>query len=278
MIIERIDSHQHFWNYHPSQQVWIKDDMPELKKDFSPQDLEIELKKFNFNGCIAVQANQAEEENEYLLELAINSFFIKGIVGWVDLESSIINERLTYYKQFEKIKGFRHVIHDEPDIDFMLRPAFLNGIKELKKFNFTYDLLVYSIHLPNTIELIKKNSEQLFVIDHIAKPNIKNKEFDYWKQQLTKVAAFPNVYCKVSGLVTEANWHQWKNEDFTIYLNTVVELFGTNRIMFGSDWPVCELSASYDDMFGIVNNYFSTFSKDEQDNFYGLNAKRFYKL
>ena len=278
MIIERIDSHQHFWNYHPSRQVWINDDMPGLKKDFSPQDLEIELKKCNLNGCVAVQANQAEEENNYLLHLAANYSFIKGIVGWVDLQSNAIDERLAYYKQYEKIKGFRHVIHDEPDIDFMLRPAFMNGIKELKKFGFTYDLLIYSHHLPNTIKLIKKNQEQLFVIDHLAKPAIKNNEFAYWKQQLSKVAAFPNVYCKISGMVTEARWYHWKKDDFTIYLNALVELFGTNRIMFGSDWPVCLLSASYEDMYGIVNDYFSTFSKEEQDNFFGLNAKRFYQL
>lgn len=278
MVMERIDSHQHFWNYHPSQQVWINDDMPELKKDFSPQSLEIELKKCNLSGCIAVQANQAEEENNYLLNLSANYSFIKGIVGWVDLQSSSINERLAHYKQYEKMKGFRHVIHDEPDIDFMLRPAFLNGIKELKKFGFTYDLLIYSDHLSNTIKLIEKNQDQLFVIDHIAKPSVKNNEFAYWKQQLSKVATFPNVYCKISGMVTEASWHQWKKDDFTIYLNAVVELFGTGRIMFGSDWPVCLLSGSYEDMYGIVNDYFSTFSKEEQDNFFGLNAKRFYQL
>ena len=276
--MERIDSHQHFWNYHPSRQVWITDNMPGLKKDFSPQDLEIELKKCNLNGCVAVQATQAEEENNYLLNLSANCSFIKGIVGWVDLQSNAINERLAYYKQYEKIKGFRHVIHDEPDIDFMLRPAFINGIKELKKFGFTYDLLIYSHHLPNTIELIKKNQEQLFVIDHIAKPAIKNNEFAYWKQHLSRVAAFPNVYCKISGMVTEASWHQWTKDVFTIYLNAVVELFGTNRIMFGSDWPVCLLSATYEDMYGIVHDYFSTFSKDEQGNFFGLNAKRFYQL
>lgn len=276
--MDRIDSHQHFWNYHPAKHVWMNDDMALLKKDFYPHDLEPLLKNCNLNGCVAVQANQAEEENEFLLKLADESSIIKGIVGWVDLQAEKIAERLSYYKNFEKIKGFRHVIHDEPDIDFMLRPAFIRGINAMLPFNYTYDILIFYHHLVNTAKFVQQFPDQTFVIDHIAKPDIKNKQFQEWKKQLAAVAAFPNVNCKISGMVTEANWKSWKPDDFIIYMDAVVELFGTERVMFGSDWPVCTLAATYEEVYNITNDYFSSFTKNEQDNFFGLNAKRFYHL
>jgi L-fuconolactonase len=276
--MERIDSHQHFWNYHPAKQVWMNDAMDVLKKNYGPADLKPLLEDCNLQGCIAVQASQAEEENEFLLRLSTAHSIIKGIVGWVDLQAENLEERLAYYKQFEKVKGFRHVLHDEPDDDFMLRPAFLNGIRALQKFGYSYDVLIFQKHLANTLELVKQNPDQQFVIDHIAKPDMKNNGFDAWKKELAAVASFPNVHCKISGMVTETNWKQWSKEDFTIYLDAVVALFGTERIMYGSDWPVCILSATYQAMYGIVNDYFSSFSKNEQDNFFGLNAKNFYRL
>ncbi len=276
--MERIDSHQHFWNYNPSKHVWINDSMAVLKKDFFPEDLEPLLKSCNFNGCIAVQASESEEENEFLLGLSHQSSIIKGIVGWIDLQSGNLSERLSYYKKFKKIKGFRHVIQDEPDIDFMLRPAFLNGIKKIKSFDYTYDILIFPQHLKNTYKLVKLNPEQSFVIDHIAKPEIRNNKIKDWKKDLSAIGGFSNVYCKISGMVTEAKWKEWRQDDFNIYMDTVVEIFGTDRIMYGSDWPVCTLSASYADIYKIVNDYFSSFSKQEQDNFFGLNAKRFYRL
>jgi L-fuconolactonase len=276
--MDRIDSHQHFWNYDPAKHVWMNDDMAVLKKDFSPHDLEPLLKRCNLTGCVAVQATQAEEENEFLLKLADESTIIKGIVGWVDLQSEKITDRLSYYKSFEKIKGFRHVIHDEPDIDFMLRPAFLKGINALLPFDYTYDILIFHHHLANTVKLVKQFPDQPFVIDHIAKPDIKNKQFQDWKKQLAAVAAFQNVYCKISGMVTEANWKAWKPVDFIIYMDAIVELFGTDRIMFGSDWPVCTLAATYENVYNITNDYFSSFTNDEQDKFFSLNAKRFYRL
>lgn len=276
--MERIDSHQHFWNYDPSKHVWMNDSMAVLKKDFSLEDLESLLKSCNLNGCIAVQATESEEENEFLLKLSNQSSIIKGIVGWTDLQSGDLAKRLSYYKSFKKIKGFRHVIQDEPDIDFMLRHAFLNGIKTLKSFDYTYDILVFPQHLKNTYKLVKQIPEQRFVIDHIAKPDIRNNKIEEWKKDLSVFRGLPNVYCKISGMVTETKWKEWRQDDFNIYLDTVVEIFGTNRIMYGSDWPVCTLSASYTDMYNIVNDYFSSFSKQEQDNFFGLNAKRFYRL
>lgn len=276
--MKRIDSHQHFWNYSPNRQVWMNEDMAVLKRDFSPHDLEPLLKRCNLDGCVAIQASQSEEENDFLLGLAANSTFIKGIVGWVDLQSENIKERLSFYKQFTIMKGFRHVIHDETDINFMLRPAFLNGIKELSDFNFTYDILIYHYHLANTLALIKKFPEQPFVIDHIAKPEIRNRQMEDWKMQLSAIAAYPNVYCKISGLTTEATWHKWQYEDFKPYLTVVTELFGTDRIMYGSDWPVCTLSSSYEKMYEIAERYFSGFTKNEQDKFFGLNAIQFYNL
>lgn len=276
--MERIDSHQHFWNYHSSRHLWMNESMAVLKKDFGPEDLEPLLKSSNLNGCIAVQASQSEEENEFLLGLSNQSPIIKGIVGWIDLQSENLPERLSYYKKFKNIKGFRHVIQDEPDINFMLRPAFLNGIKTLKFFDYTYDILIFPKHLKNTFKLIKLNPEQLFVIDHIAKPDIRNNQIEDWENDLSAIGKLPNVYCKISGMVTEARWKEWKQDDFSVYLDTVVEIFGMDRIMYGSDWPVCTLSASYANMYKIVNDYFSSFSKQEQDNFFGLNAKRFYRL
>jgi len=276
--MKRIDSHQHFWNYSPDRQVWMNDDMAVLKRDFGPADLEPLLKNCNMDGCVAVQASQSEEENNFILGLAANSNIIKGMVGWVDLQSENVKERLSFYKQFKIMKGFRHVIHDETDINFMLRPAFINGIKALSGFNYTYDLLIYPKHLPNTLALIKKFPEQLFVIDHIAKPEIRNRQMEDWKKQLSAIAAYPNVYCKISGLTTEANWHKWNYDDFKPYLTIVTELFGTDRIMYGSDWPVCTLSSSYEKMYEIVNQYFSEFSTNEQDKFFGLNAIQFYNL
>ncbi len=276
--MERIDSHQHFWKYHPAKHVWMNEDMTVLKKDFTPDDLAPLLAACNLHGCVAVQASQSEEENDYLLKLSNESDVIKGIVGWTDLRSPRIAERLSYYKTFKKIRGFRHIIQDEPDIDFMLRPAFTNGIRALTKFDYTYDVLIFPKHLFNMRTLVQQHPDQRFVIDHIAKPDITNQQFDDWQKSLAAVAAYPNVHCKISGMVTEAKWKQWQPQHFTPYLDTIVTLFGTGRIMYGSDWPVCTLSASYTDTYNIVSDYFSSFSKDGQDQFFGLNAKDFYKL
>jgi L-fuconolactonase len=185
---------------------------------------------------------------------------------------------LQYYTQFKKIKGFRHVLQGEPQRDLMLQSGFMNGISLLKKYNFTYDILIFKDQLQYLPKFVSAFPDQAFVIDHLAKPDIKNGEIDQWKNDIAKAAQFENVYCKISGMVTEADWKNWKKEDFKSYMDAVVEAFGTNRIMFGSDWPVCLLSASYKEMLGIVEDYFSSFSKEEQERFFGLNAIRFYNL
>lgn len=273
-----IDSHQHFWHYDPAKHIWMDDRMSVIKWDFLPADLLPHLQKSGLDGCVAVEANQAEVENEFLLDLAEKNDFIRGIVGWIDLRDINVEERLEYYQQFPKIKGFRHVIHDEPKLDFMLGKAFINGVSKLKNFGYTYDILIFEKHLPNTIEFLETLPDQPFVIDHIAKPLIKDQLIKEWSNNIKKVAKFENVYCKISAMTTEANWENWEKEDFTKYLDTVVEAFGIDRIMYGSDWPVCQLAATYEQQFNLVKDYFSRFTKTEQNLFFGKNAHNFYQL
>ncbi len=274
----RIDSHQHFWKYHPIKDAWINDEMKEIKKDFLPSDVAPLLRENQFDGCVAVQADQSEEETLFLLDLSKENDFIKGVVGWVDLCAENIEERLAYFSKYEKLKGFRHIVQAEADIDFLLSKKFQNGISKLEKYNFTYDILILPKHLENAIKLVAKFPEQKFVIDHLAKPDFKNKEFKEWEKGIKKIAEFPNVMCKVSGLVTEADWNNWKAIDFIYCLNIATKVFGIDRLMFGSDWPVSLLAASYGESCEIVGHYFSRFSKEEQDKIWGKNAINFYDL
>lgn len=274
----RIDSHQHFWQYDPVRDAWINDDMKGIQRDFLPVDLAPILQKHQFDGCVAVQASQSEEETNFLLALAKENAFIKGVVGWVDLMSDTIDERLDYFAAFPTLKGFRHVVQGESDPEFMLRPKFRAGIAALEAYNFTYDILIYHHQLEQAIRFVKLFPEQPFVLDHIAKPDIKNGELDEWKIAIQKLALHENVYCKISGMVTEADWQHWKPSDFTVYLDTVVKAFGVERLMFGSDWPVCLVAAQYDAMLDLVSSYFGAFSKLEQKRIFGDNAAKFYKL
>lgn len=274
---EGLDAHQHFWNYETARHSWITDDMAVIRRDYLPGDLQPLLRQNGMEGCIAVQADQTEKETNFLLQLAEENNFIKGIVGWTDLQSAQVEERLLYYQQFSKIKGFRHVLQGELP-GFMLQPAFLRGIKALGKFDFSYDILIFPQHLAAALELVKLFPDQQFVIDHIAKPVIKAGLIEDWKRGIKAIGQCPNVFCKVSGMVTEADFRQWKKEDFTPYLDVVTEAFGINRVLFGSDWPVCQVAASYGQMLSIVTEYFSTFSMEEQRLFFGGNAKKFYRI
>jgi L-fuconolactonase len=276
--MKRIDSHQHFWNFDPVRDSWVNDDMKVIQKDFLPQNLEPLLQQNNFEGCVTVQSNQSEAENDFHLQNAENFDFIKGVVGWVDLQAANIEERLQHYSRFKKMKGFRHVLQSELQRDLMLQPTFRNGIKLLKRYNFTYDILIFPDQLKYIPLFVSSFPDQLFVIDHLAKPAIKEKEINDWKKDIEALAKLENVYCKISGMVTEANWKSWLKEDFKPYMDVVVEAFGTNRIMFGSDWPVCLIAASYKETVDIAENYFSSFSKDEQHKFFALNAAYFYNL
>lgn len=274
----RIDSHQHFWKYDPVRYDWIDDSMSVIQKNFLPEDLEPILKVNGFDGCVTVQSHQSEAENEFQLANANQYGFIKGVVGWVDLQSPKIEERLEYYQQFKKLKGFRHVLQGESQRDFMLRPDFLRGINLLKKYDYTYDILILPDQLGYTAEFIAKFPEQRFVIDHIAKPDIKQQKLKDWEKDIKAVAAFKNVYCKVSGMVTEADWQNWQPADFNNYLGVVTESFGTNRLMYGSDWPVCKVAADFEQVVNIVKDYFSAFSQTEQQAFFGGNAIEFYNI
>ncbi len=272
-----IDSHQHFWHYEPIKHAWIDDAMAVIRKDFLPGDLAPVLSQNNIDGCVAVQADQTENETDFLIELSDQHSFIKGIVAWVDLRADDIKERLAHYKQFSIVKGFRHVLQGE-EPEFMLHPGFTNGIAALQEYNFTYDILIFPKHLKATLELVKQFPYQSFIIDHIAKPFIKTGAIDEWEKNMNLLSQFENVHCKISGMVTEADHKVWKKEDFTPYLDVVVNAFGTNRILYGSDWPVCLVAASYENMLHIVKEYFSSFTKTEQQNFFGNNAVGFYQL
>lgn len=274
----KIDAHQHFWKFDPVRDSWITDEMKVIQRDFLPDDLAPILETNGINGCVAVQASQTEEETDFLIELASNHDFIKGIVGWVDLRSNDIDYRLAHYASFAKVKGFRHVVQGESDSEFMLRPQFKAGITALESYNFTYDILIYHYQLEQAIQLVKLFPEQRFVLDHIAKPDIKSGEYATWQTNIKKLALHTNVYCKISGMVTEADWNKWTTADFKVYLDTVVKAFGTDRIMYGSDWPVCTVAASYEQQIGIVNDYFNPFSTLEKRNIMGGNATRFYGL
>ncbi len=274
----RIDSHQHFWKFDPVRDSWINDDMSVIQKDFLPADLDPLLKQNGFDGCVTVQSDQSEAENEFQLNNAIQHDFIKGVVGWVDLCSPQVEERLAYYSQFSKMKGFRHVLQGEKNRAFMLQPVFMNGIRLLKKYHFTYDILIFPDQLKHALKFVKAFPDQPFVIDHIAKPYIKNKKTDEWRKDMEAIAEHENVHCKISGMVTEADWKQWKAEDFKPYIDAVVTAFGINRIMYGSDWPVCLVAASYEKMLGIVKDHFASFTQNEQELFFGGNAITFYNL
>ncbi len=274
----QIDSHQHFWKYDPIRDSWITDDMAVIQRDFFPEDLEPILKNNRIDGCVIVQSDQSEEENHFQLQNSANHNFIKGVVGWVNLLSDKIESRLEYYSQFEKLKGFRHVLQGEPQRDFMLRTDFLNGISLLNKYNFTYDILVFPDQLKFINEMVAKFPEQRFVLDHIAKPYIKDKLLADWDVNIKTLGEFDNVFCKISGMVTETNWNNWQPGEFDPYMDVVVDAFGTDRIMFGSDWPVCKVSATYEEVYGIVKNYFSGYSESEKVKVFGENAIKFYSL
>lgn len=276
--MKKIDAHQHFWKFDPLRDSWINEDMKVIQRDFLPSDLEPLLQKNNFAGSVVVQSDQSEEENAFHLTNAEKFDFIKGIVGWVDLQAPNIKDRLEYYSQFKKMKGFRHVLQSEPQRDLMLKPAFMNGIGFLKQYNFTYDILIFENQLQYVPSFVAAFPGQAFVIDHIAKPLIKGGDISDWKAGIAAVAQFENVHCKISGMVTEAGWNDWKKEDFKPYLDAVLEAFGINRIMFGSDWPVCLVAGNYEEVAGIVEDYFSSFSQEEQDKVFALNATRFYNL
>lgn len=274
----KIDAHQHFWQYEPVRDAWINQEMAAIQRDFLPTDLAPVLARNGLDGCVIVQSDQSEVENEFQLANAAQHSFIKGVVGWVDLQAENVADRLSYYSQFEKLKGFRHVLQGEANRALMLTPNFRRGIAALEPLNFTYDLLIFPDQLGYSQELVAAFPNQRFVLDHIAKPDIKAQQIDKWAADLKALAAHENVWCKVSGMVTEARWQAWQSCDFRPYLDTVFEAFGTSRMMFGSDWPVCEVAGGYDAVVQLAQEYLAGFSAREQALFWGDTATAFYSL
>ncbi len=274
----KIDSHQHFWKYDSARDAWITDAMQALKGDFLPEQLAIEMDANGIDASIAVQADQSEKETLFLLDLAERSDRIAGVVGWVDLRSAQVDARLQFFSKFTKLRGFRHIVQAEPDDRFLLRDDFARGISRLREFGFTYDILIYPKHLPAAIELATKFPEQRFVIDHIAKPEIKGGNRESWSADIRSIAASANVFCKLSGLITEADWEHWTPADFAFYLDVVFEAFGPERLMFGSDWPVCLLAGSYEQVKQLIEDYVGRHAAGESEKIFGGNAVRFYGL
>lgn len=273
-----IDAHQHFWVYDPREYDWIDDSMTPLRRNFLPADLKPELEQGGFQGCVAVQARQTMEETRWLLELAAASPFILGVVGWVDLQSPQVRSQLESVAGNRKLVGVRHVVQGEPDDRFLLRPEFLRGVSILEEFDLAYDILIYARHLPVSAEFVQKFPRQRFVLDHLAKPPIKSASLHPWAEGVRNLAAFPNIFCKLSGLVTEADWRHWKPEDMAPYLDVAFEAFGPQRLMIGSDWPVCTVAASYASAMAVVKNYLGRLSTEAQQAVLGGNAQRFWKL
>ncbi|MDO1511560.1 amidohydrolase family protein [Maribacter confluentis] len=272
-----IDSHQHFWIYHPEHHEWISDDMSIIQTDFLPHDLEPILKENGVDGCIAVQTAQTEEETEFLLHLANQYDCIKGVVGWVDLRNEQVAERLSKYKEDPYFKGVRWILQAEND-SFFYDTAFRKGLAELAKFNLTYDLLVYHNQLPHVLDLVHSFPDNKFVLDHIGKPAIKEEGLVNWSNDIKKLAAFPNVYVKLSGMVTEADWTNWTEEEIIPFIDVVFNVFGAERIMFGSDWPVCLLASDYRKVKTLVDNYLKKLSDKERALVLGGTACGFYSI
>jgi L-fuconolactonase len=275
----KIDAHQHFWIYNSKEYGWIDDSMKVLKRNYLPADIQPELIKADFAGTVAVQARQNVEETRWLLDLADKYDFIKGVVGWVDLLSATdLIGQLNEFCRSKKLVGIRHVVHDEPDDNFLLRDDFLKGISILKNYNLTYDLLLFPKHLPVAEIVVSMFPGQKFVLDHISKPLIKDHIISPWKEDIIKLAEHENVCCKLSGMVTEADHKKWKHEDFRQYLDIVYEAFGPERLMTGSDWPVCRLAGDYKEVMGIVERYISEMPPKVQEKILGLNCKEFYGI
>jgi len=274
----RIDAHQHFWKYTAQEYEWIDDSMAVLRRDFLPENLKPELERNGFAACVAVQARQTTEETRWLLGLAERSAFIAGVVGWVNLCSEELRSQLEAFAGNAKLVGVRHIVQAEPDERFLLRPDFLRGIAMLEEFDLAYDILIYPKHLPVAVEFVKRFPRQRFVLDHLAKPQIKDGEIETWAKEIRKLAEFSNVYCKLSGLVTEADWKNWKPEQIRPYLDVAFESFGAKRLMIGSDWPVCLAAAPYGGVMNLVKDYVGGFSRAEQEAVLGDNAKEFWRL
>jgi L-fuconolactonase len=277
-MAETVDAHHHLWSYQPREYGWISDNMRQLARDFLPPDLLIETRSAGIDGTVAVQARQTLEETRWLLSLANDSAVIRGVVGWSPICSETFPAQLESLRQEQKLKGLRHVIQEEPDGNFILRPDFNRGISAMANSSLVYDILIFARHLPVTIQFVDMHPNQVFVLDHIAKPLIGKVILEPWRSQIAELARRKNVYCKLSGMVTEANWLTWRVEDLKPYVDVVLEAFGPNRLMAGSDWPVCLLATTYSGWFATLHELLRSLSEGEKESIFGRVAKEVYRL
>jgi L-fuconolactonase len=273
----RLDAHQHFWRYNKEKHSWITDEMKVIRRDFPPGDLFPILKEAKLDGTIAVQADESFRETEYLLELADENEWIKGVVGWTSLGDDKLEEVLDRLSSRKKLKGFREVLQSR-DPDYMNQKDFIKGLHKIGKRGYTYDILIFPEHLDASLKLIKACPEQLFVIDHLAKPKIKAGNWKDWKKKMGLLAERELVYCKLSGMVTEADLKSWKSADILPFMEIALELFGPTKLMYGSDWPVCLVAAEYEEVFSLVDRFTDSLSSDEKAAIMGETAKDFYGI
>jgi len=274
----RIDAHQHFWRYTAAEYGWIDDSMAPLRRDYLPPDLRHEMARAGFDACVAVQARSTIEETRWLLALAHAHPFIAGVVGWIDLQSAGARAQLAALADEVKLVGIRHIVQAERDDRVMLGPAFCAGIALLEEFGLAYDILIYSRHLTMAAELADRFPAQRFVLDHLAKPHVRSRAIEAWEKDLRELALRPNVWAKVSGLVTEADWNTWTAAALRPYLDVAFDCFGAERLMIGSDWPVCTIAGDYARTMRVVVDYVADRPAHERDAVLGGNAQRFWNL
>jgi len=277
-MTERIDAHHHLWHYDPVEYGWIDGTMSVLKRDFLPSDLEKEIRAAAIGGTVAVQARQTLEETKWLLSQARSAPFLRGVVGWAPIASATFPEELEGLRQDPKLKGLRHVIQDESDPQFMNGAEFNRGIATLTASGLVYDILIFERQLSAAISFVDRHPKQVFVLDHVGKPRIGARVLDPWRSQIAELARRKNVYCKLSGMVTEANWSSWRVEDLRPYFDVVLGAFGPERMMYGSDWPVCLLAANYGRWCGTVDTLIEPLSKTEKEMILGGTATAVYSL
>lgn len=271
-----IDAHQHFWRYDAAEYEWIDASMAAIRRDFLPPDLRREMETAGVAGCVAVQARQTLEETRWLLQLAAEHAFIRGVVGWIDLQGDV-DAQLAGFSAHAALVGVRHVVQAEPD-GFMQRPAFLAGMARLERSGLGYDILVYARQLGAAVDLARRFPRQRFVLDHLGKPDVRGGEFPRWRADLDAMAALPNVCCKLSGLVTEADWRSWTPGQLRPYLDAALDAFGPDRLMIGSDWPVCLVAAPYVATLALVRDAVGEYSADEQRRILAGTAIEFWNL
>jgi L-fuconolactonase len=277
-VQERIDAHHHLWRYSEDEYGWIDETMTKLRRDFLPSDLVAEMQLAKIDGTVVVQARQTLEETGWLLDLAEQNDAIRGVVGWAPIAEDNFDATLQALVSEPKLKGLRHVVQGEPDKNFILREDFNRGIRSMLGTGLVYDVLIYERHLPQTIEFVDRHPDQVFVLDHMAKPRIRESVLEPWATKMRELAKRENVLCKISGLVTEADWSTWTMDGLRRYLDVVTEAFGPQRLMAGSDWPVCLVACGYAEWFNLLEGYFAGFSQQEREAVFGGNAVRVYRL